>query len=188
MKRAFVLFVLGLSSLIFLSVAGAGQESDVRINNVSWPSRKAVNKKVLSLLPKNSIPKVSESPVPVLVPKKKNLLEQGVLIVEQNYYAFSSNVNGATISILATNVSHFYSLPDTDKPRYNGRIRGKPAFIGESEGIWHVSWNQYGVAYSLDIGCGTAGDSRCSKKHLMELGNNLAYIGGKGSANNNTQR
>lgn len=49
----------------------------------------------------------------------------------------------------------------------------------ESEGIWSVSWQEFGTSYILSLECGSKTDERCnSANYALSLVEALVYVGG----------
>jgi hypothetical protein len=120
---------------------------------------------------------VTRSPVTVLVPRDAALLAAGTVMADKSWYAFHAQVNGVTIAIQGTNVVHAY--PEVAPDDGNTVLRRGRGYVTVNEGIRTVSFNEEGVAYAVDVECGTAGDTHCaSDAYVLELANGLVKVGG----------
>jgi len=149
----------------------------IEVQKVAWPKKDQIDKGALAQLGEESQRKIPDSTVPVLVPSDPKLLAVGVVMVDAVYYAFSANADGITVSIHATRVAHKYDdIPPTPGVT---PIRGTKGFVTENEGIRATSWSEFGISYSLDLECGTAGDARCKDDaYVLQLTEGLRYVGG----------
>jgi hypothetical protein len=137
----------------------------------------AADTAVLTALDNDSRRAVSRSPVPVLVPKRKELLAVGKVMAEENWYAFHASHDGLTVHVSASKIVHKHDeIPPT---KGKSTIRGVPGFLTKNESIWSASWREYGYYYSLDVECGEPTDARCNDDALvLSLTRDLVYVGG----------
>jgi hypothetical protein len=124
---------------------------------------------------------VAQSPVPVLAVADAKWLASMVVTTGPHWYATSVRDGGLTVSIHGTRLAHVHQEIPAAEGR--SRVRGKPAFVTENEGIVSASWLEDGIAYALDVECYDRGDARCrSEAFVLELGRKLVFVGGRGGA------
>ena len=121
---------------------------------------------------------VRTAALPVLVPKDQNVLQRARLIVEPRFYALSSKLEGATLSVHGTAVAHpAPAIPIQPKPA--STVRGRPAFLSDNEGIKSITWTENGVSYVVDVECARADDQRCkSHEYVLAVSGSSTYVGG----------
>ena len=125
---------------------------------------------------------VARSPVPVLAPHDLQLATP-TLVVEGEYFALTGRVDGVTISLQGTRAAHRYEgidpvIGNRELARLSGTTRG---FVTTNEGIRTASWIENGAAYSVDVECSNAADSRChGDGFLLSVIAQLSYVGGSG--------
>lgn len=186
MSRA-AIFAFALLSLVAAckSPSGTAQnEVEVRVSsNVTWPKVDGIDKYTLRSYPETFAAIVSDTPMPVLLPKGITFSDP-MLIAQGEYYSFSGRalVNGqpdANYTVHATKLAHEY--PGTKLAEATVPMRGTKGYITINEGIRVASWSENGVAYSVDIECTREDDVQCSHEaHIIGVVNNLAYVGGRG--------
>jgi len=162
----------------------ASNEVEVRVSsNVTWPKVDAIDKYTLRSYPNEFSSIVSDTPMPVLLPKGITFSDP-MLIAKGEYYAFSGRaiLNGqpdANYTVHATKLAHEY--PGAKLAEATVPMRGTKGYITINEGIRVASWSENGVAYSVDIECTREDDIQCSEEaHILNVVNNLAYVGGRG--------
>lgn len=145
----------------------------------SWPL--AVDTAALAALDPHSREAVGKSPVPVLIPKRPELLAIGKVMVEEHWYAFHASHDGITVNVGASRIEHQHD----DLPPQKGKtlIRGVSGWLTKNESIWTATWRELGIWYSLDVECGEPSDPRCaSESIILSMATDLVYVGGKGGA------
>lgn len=186
------LLVLSASSLLILGLLGCqgapkGEGSTstgttasrVEISPVVWPKKEQLDKATLETLSEESRRKVAVSTVPVLVPSDPKLLAVGMVMAEEVWFAFNASADGITVSVHGTRLAHKYD--DIPKTPGTTPMRGTKGLVTENERIRGTSWNENGVAYTVDLECASATDARCqSDKHVLEITDGLRYVGGAG--------
>ncbi|MBM4376446.1 MAG: hypothetical protein FJ095_15300 [Deltaproteobacteria bacterium] len=124
---------------------------------------------------------VARSPVPVLAVANAKWLASMVVTTGLHWYATSVRDGELTVSIHGTRLAHVH--PEIPPAEGRSRVRGKPAFVTENEGIVSASWLEDGIAYALDVECFDRADARCrSEGYALELGRKLVFVGGRGGA------
>ena len=128
---------------------------------------------------------IARSPVPVLAPHELQL-SSPTLVVEGEYFALTGRVDGATVSLQGTRAAHRYEGVDPatgnrELVRLYGSARTARGFVTTNEGIRTASWIENGAAYSVDVECSDAADSRChGDEFLLSVIAQLSYVGGSG--------
>lgn len=136
-----------------------------------------VDTAVLDALDNESRTAVGRAPVPVLLPKRPELLKAGKVMAEENWYAFNASHGGITVTVGSSKIVHRYD--DVAATKGKQVVRGVPAFVTRNEGIWTASWRENGVYYALDVECNEPSDARCNDDALLlELARDLVYVGG----------
>lgn len=147
--------------------------------DASWPGDEQVDRAARARLTEEAARAVSGSVVPVLVPPASAHLAK--VVTGENFTAVSISDAGATIAIQASPLAFRYE----GLPKIEGKetLRGIRGFVTQNEAIWTASWNEFGVAYSVDVECASAEDARCKDDaYLRALVEALAYVGGKEAA------
>lgn len=145
-------------------------------SGITWPA--AVDTRATSLLGDENVQRVARSPVPVLVPDTR--VDQPVLVVESEYYAFSGKLpGGASLAIQGNRKAYrYHDIPET---KGSTTLRGASGFVSMNEGIRTASWNENGAAYSVDVECADREDERCkNESFVVDLVHRLVYVGGSG--------
>lgn len=131
----------------------------------------------LAALDNESRAAVARSPVPVLIPKRPELLKVCKVMAEEHWYAFHASHDGLTVHVGATRIEHRYN--DIAPTKGKQTVRGVPGFVTRNEGIWSAAWREGGISYSLDLECGEPTDARCSDDStVLSLTRDLVYVGG----------
>ncbi len=142
------------------------------------PLAPLADKVALEALDDESRTKVAKSPVPVLVPKRPELLAVGKVMADEHWYAFHVSKDGLTINVQATRIAHQHA----DIPPARGKhvVRGVPAFITQNEGIWTATWREAGTSYALDVECAEPTEARCATDGTLQgIANDLVFVGGQ---------
>ncbi len=145
----------------------------------AWPT--SIDQAALSALDPESRAAVARAPVPVLVPKRPELLAVGKVMAEEHWFAFHASKDGVTVHVQGTRITHKYD----DVPPAKGKdvLRGVPAFVTRNEAIWTASWRELGISYALDVECAEPSDARCATDAILrDLANDLVFVGGAGGA------
>jgi hypothetical protein len=151
------------------------------IAGVRWPPLQQLDRAALASLPPPVAARVRGSPVPVLVPRRPELLAAPVIVTKEHWTSFWARTPEITVSIHATRLAQRYDhIPPFRSKR---RVRGAPALITQNEGIWSAAWSENGVTYTLDLECASPDAAPCaSDALLLEIAEELVYVGGAGAA------
>jgi hypothetical protein len=118
---------------------------------------------LFSALSPDAREEIRKARVPVLVPADKALAAAAVVTTGEHWSAVSIRGAELTIAIHGSDVSH-EAPAGASFPKATERVRGVSALIGRNEGILSVSWEEGGIAYSLDVECFRPfEDPRCTK-------------------------
>jgi hypothetical protein len=116
------------------------------------------------------------APVPVLVPDEGT--DRGELFVGDTWYAFSTKIPGASISVQGSAQARVHGHIGHADPTQT--VRGHGGFVSSNESIWSVSWIEHGAAYSLELSCDDPRASICATPdRAMALAEAMVYVGGK---------
>lgn len=145
---------------------------------IDWPPAASVNYQVLGSLGANAQSAVDESPVPVLLPEDPRLASSANVSRGRDWYAASMSSSEGSVVINATRAK--LSIPDLPPPAEAAYLaRSRPARVSLSEGVWVVSWEEFGVSYLLRMTCSPERPERCrDESHLLALADSLVYVGG----------
>lgn len=176
MKRSFL-----LASAVALLACNADRPTSsstpVAVKpGITWPA--SVDTSAVAQLGDENAKLVARSPVPVLVPSSR--VDEPVLMVDAEYYAFSAKLErGAHLAIQGNRKAYRYG--DIKPVKGDRKLRGGDGFIGMNEGIRTASFNENGAAYSVDVECSDHADERCAKEDfIVDVVNRLVYVGGSG--------
>lgn len=147
---------------------------------IEWPPPDAIDQATLAALPPAARAAVPASAVPVLVPRRPELLDGAVIVARPQWTSFSARAPDLTVTVMGTPLARRYQhIPPLRGPRV---VRGARALITQNEGIWSATWAERGVTYTLDLECASPGDAACaSDAELLEIADDLAYVGGTGA-------
>ena len=142
---------------------------------IDWPQH--IDEGARAALSAEAREAVDRSPVPVLVVNRAAFLAASKVIAEPNYYALSIQAEGVSVAVQASRIAYKYDhIPPQKGP---ARVRGIPAFTTENEKIRSATWEEYGIAYSIDVECAKLPDPRCENdRFVLELAESLVYVGG----------
>jgi len=148
------------------------------IKPVTWPPASAMDVAARGGLDERNRQAVDRSPIPVLVPAEPGWLASATVMAKEHWYALSSSRDGLSLALRGTRLAHRY--PTIAAQRGREQIRGRPAFVSTDRRIVSVSWQQHGVAYSLDLECAAPDDRRCADSAFaIGLANALVFVGGR---------
>lgn len=177
--RMLILWLATLSILVEtagLAKAEQAVDSPAPIEqSVAWPPKSALREDVWSGLAAEQRSKVALSPIPVLLPGSAEQAGRAVISTGPHWYAASVSEEGYSLVINATRLS--YKI-QREAWRAGSKARGLPAVVSESEGIWSVSWQEFGVSYMLRMGCEPESRLCDDDRHVRQLAESLVYVGG----------
>jgi hypothetical protein len=154
------------------------ERAQVVIKPVMWPEASAVDVGARGGLDETGRRAVDRSPVPVLLPAEPAWLATATVMSKQHWYALSSFHDGVSLALRGTRLAHRY--PAIAAQRGRSQVRGQPAFVTTDRRIVSVAWQQYGVAYSLDLECAAPDDRRCvDGSAAIGLADELVFVGGQ---------
>jgi hypothetical protein len=151
------------------------------VAEVAWPAPARLDRTALRALPKTAARAVQASSVPVLVPPRRELLGAPVIVTRDRWTSFWARTPEITVSIsMSRSFRQVEGIGPVTGPH---KVRGLPAFVTTTEGIWSAAWMEHGVSYALDLECASPEAAACaSDALLLELVNGLVYVGGAGAA------
>ncbi len=152
----------------------------VKVATPQWPAATSLDTKAQARMTTAAQAKVATSPVPALMPRFRT--ESAIVTTGEHFYAASIPGDGITVSVHASRVAYEYAgLPKAVPSQADRSLRGVIGRVGRNEGIWSVAWVEGGVAYELEVECGTSVDTRCADESFtLHLARDLAFVGGKG--------
>lgn len=151
----------------------------IELAGVTWPAAAEIDRAALAALPAPARAQVASASMPVLVPRRAELLSSATLMAKPSWYAVSARGDGYVVSLHATRAAHRYASIGPAKG--DRAIRGAAGFVTRNEGIWSASWIENGVAYVLDVECADPAAARCADDAFLgELAADLAFVGGAG--------
>lgn len=151
------------------------------ISTVTWPAAASLDRGALEALPRKAAHAAMKSQVPVLVPRRRELLASPVIVTRQHWTSFWARTEDLTVSLTMTRLSR--KIPSIPPFRGAHFVRGKPALVTVNEGIWSATWIENGVSYALDIECASPDAPSCASDALVrELAAELVYVGGAGAS------
>lgn len=134
----------------------------------------------LQALPRSAAAAVANSRVPVLVPRRPELLAHGIVLTEPQWSSFYAQADGITVSVMGKRLAH--TVRGVEPAPGNRLIRGKRGFITQSEGVWSATWSERGTTYTVDVECAEPTEARCQDDaYLRALTDDLAFVGGAGA-------
>jgi len=152
---------------------------EVVVHPVVWPAAAALDDEARQALPPAAQAAVQRATVPVLVVGRPAALAASIVMTKPLWTALSTRFDGVTVSLSGTRAAHRY--PHLAPAEGRARVRGKPAWVTQNEGIWSAAWREFGVAYVLEVECGERPDPRCADDgFVLELAHQLRYVGGAG--------
>lgn len=146
---------------------------------VEWPDEAELDRSTFALLPAELQDRISVAPGPVLAPSDPRWLDEPAFFVGETWATLVTKHADVTLDLsLSTQATLVPGLRPEMPP---GMIRGVPGTLTQNEGIWSVSWIEYGVAYALEIGCATPGRGICADdRGIIALAESLVLVGGEG--------
>ena len=129
------------------------------------------------LLPATQSEKIDGLGVPVLLPSNPELISRAEIVTGATWYAASMNHDGINVVIHGSKQSENLDMNVSDEARELMRN----FTVYRTHEIVTLTFNMYGVAYSLDIECAApTTDDRCNKDEtIMTMAENLVLAGGQ---------
>jgi hypothetical protein len=150
-----------------------------QISTIEWPPLTASATSILAELTPELHTEVDRMPIPVLLPED---------VVPDMKITLSSTADSVTVSVSGSRNSFvlygsriFYSVPGfaptTTSQASAKTIRGISVVASGDEGVWTTTWEEFGVAYMLRMGC-EASDNDCEDRILGRV-KSLVFVGGQ---------
>jgi hypothetical protein len=139
-------------------------EPGARLAAVATPPR--VDTALLASLPAQAQATIAVSKLPVLVAAVP--LDGFTVLTDTHYVATAGHrmrtlqdgqVSDATVSLHSTNVVHDIEGLAAAKPTHT--VHGLGAQFTINEGVATVTWEEFGMAFALDVECSQHEDARC---------------------------
>ena len=129
------------------------------------------------LLPATQSEKIDGLGVPVLLPSNPELISRAEIVTGATWYAASMNHDGINVVIHGSKQSENLDMNVSEEARELMRN----FTVYRTHEIVTLTFNMYGVAYSLDIECAApTTDDRCNKDEtIMTMAENLVLAGGQ---------
>lgn len=129
------------------------------------------------LVPASESEKITGLGVPVLLPSNPELISRAEIVTGATWYAASMNHDGINVVIHGSKQSENLEMNVTEEARELMRN----FTVYRTHEIVTLTFNMYGVAYSLDIECAApTTDDRCNKDEtVMTMAENLVLAGGQ---------
>ena len=129
------------------------------------------------LLPATQSEKIEGLGVPVLLPSNPELISRAEIVTGATWYAASMNHDGMNVVIHGSKQSENLDMNVSEEARELMRN----FTVYRTHEIVTLTFNMYGVAYSLDIECAApTTDDRCNKDEtVMTMAENLVLAGGQ---------
>lgn len=148
-----------------------------QIAQIDWTEVNKHQAATPGLLPEAQTTKIAGLGVPVLLPSNPELISRAEIVTGTNWYAASMNHDGINVVIHGSKQSENLELNVTEEARELMRN----FTVYRTHEIVTLTFNMYGVAYSLDIECAApTTDDRCNKDEtVMTMAENLVLAGGQ---------
>lgn len=124
--------------------------------------------------------KLSESRLPILLPRDESMQERMRLFAEENYYVASLRDEEHSVQITGTRLAQ--------GPLQSEGASGRMRQMSDEEGYVYqrteygceLSFTRYNVSYNISVECREPkSDPRCTgKDYVMQLAEALTYVGG----------
>lgn len=195
-----VVAALGVATILFAAALMAGDQVDIdsttsttflrdatptvtpKLSSIRWPKAIQDNEVRTALTPE-LVTQIDSASLPVLIPGDPEFLEKLTIRSSSSFYSaslFEPNL-GISFSIMGTRLAFVppSTAPSLEKGALGDTVRGVPASIRQSEGMWSLTWEQYGAAYLIKLDCDTNVTTRCEDdSYLRVLAEELAFVGG----------
>jgi hypothetical protein len=150
------------------------------LSTVEWPARTSRDEAARVQLEPNVLSQIDSSSLPVLLPNNTALLKEISVHVANASYSASLVDSHLGISVSYYGDRHFTQL--SSPPPTGGlpdSVRGVPAAVRQSEGIWSLTWEEFGAAYLVKLDCNGSVTKVCDNDaFLRSLAEDLVFVGG----------
>ncbi len=144
----------------------------------SWPGPGDLDAKTAARARARWGEHLDDAPAPVLLPPAG--WGEGELMVGPRWWAWSATSGADRFSIQASVQAHVYPelAPALRRAKIRDRLRGHPATLSRSEGIWSATWIERGVAFTAELDCGGPTVPACAEgeARLRELVEGLVWV------------
>lgn len=134
-------------------------------------------RRLRDLLRPESRRELDASTVPLLLPRDERMVAVAVVTAGPRWVAASISLADLTIAIHGN--ANLHPPPPGETLRHTGTLRGLPATVSRNELIRVATWEERGVAWSLDVECSNRPDldARCVQEdYLRALAESLVEV------------
>lgn len=148
-----------------------------RVEEIDWPAANGYPRIDLATLPESERSKISEIPLPVMLPDDPEILETAIITRGDNWYAASLKGDGVSLHVRGTRVSFDFEEDVWSKAE---KSIGDNYTLTRTHQIVTVAFGSFGAAYTVDVECSKPMDDiRCTDDaYALDLANDLAVAGG----------
>lgn len=169
------------------------------VHAIAWPDRAMIDAGARQLFGTDHQRILDLSGVPVLAPRDARFFARATVVARAHWFTIAlkdaayadelaSGPDGRPVVDERGGVSVFVQgnrtarrVPGLATASGRHRVRGRPAWITQSESIWSATWEEHGATYVVDLECSRPVDSRCATSDvLIEVVESLAFVGGAG--------
>ena len=151
----------------------------MRKDKVDWKSAERRFRLDRAALSEQAREQVDRSSVPVLLPRKPDLLENAIVLVGDGWYTATMDNEAYHVFVRGTRVARAAKWKSKDK-RHLARRKRKKLDVQRIDGLVTISFSVHGVAYNLEVECKRGPTDRfCAKDDTVtELHGVLGLAGG----------
>ncbi|MCH9741449.1 MAG: hypothetical protein K0U38_11520 [Epsilonproteobacteria bacterium] len=162
-------------SMVMLTLLNA----DGGILEVKWPKVDAQHQKVQKAYPEILRKGIAEVKLPVYLPKSYIYNQKMSIIGDENYYAITLYLKGATLFISGDRTYQQKVVSGANKLKTI--MKASKVAFNHAEGMMMTDFNRHGVNYTLSLECDLpANDKRCNEEaFLRKIYSELTIVGGK---------
>lgn len=146
---------------------------------IDWTSAHAARRSLP--LPIAARAKVDQARQPVLLPTIDGLTADASVTVGQGWHVVAFSNGGAHLQIQGSHRAHIRpALAAEQRAAGMGDLNASAPRVSQMHGIYTLSFERFGVSYSLDLECASHTDPRCADAaYLMTLFDSLVVVGGR---------
>lgn len=141
------------------------------------PSAPADAQRLRDLLRPESRRELDRSTVPLLLPRDERMVAVAVVTSGPRWVAASIPLADLTVAIHGN--ANLHPPPPGETLRHTSTLRGRPATVSRNELIRVATWEENGVAWSVDVECSNRPDldARCVQEdYLRALAESLVEV------------
>src|SRR5690606_36203020 len=156
---------------------------------VRWPEPGTIDRGLRAELAAPMLRGIALAPAPVMFPSdagwRPERLDSAKLHRGEHWFALELHRAELSLNLSASTLTRVHpqlrgeTLADARALAGREVVRGRPASITQNEGIWSASWIEHGVAYSLELECGSPLGQCVDDRELRRVAESLAYVGGR---------